>query len=450
MDWIERLNQAIGYIDRHLDDEISYDEISRITLSPIGLFQRFFVLAAGISLFEYIRRRKLTSALIDLQKTNMKVIDIALKYGYESSDAFCVAFKRLYGITPSEVKKTDKDLKHYDRIYLTLTVTYVKGDNDMVLLNIDKYRYYEPLFEGARIVLNNMGVKYSPEYIAGISGAAFKIACGCPSRPTCVIDRWTTDFIRYLGYEVTEYPCTDKDGNDITDKMIEAVKKSIDNGRPALVWHAFTQEEYDVVCGYDEEAKQFIGRGTNKGYDDYAREPWDRAKTSNVWGFGAIIIGDKIAEFNEKEAEISSLVNAVKHARKELPEGKENWEKEGIEWYHQWFEDYSKEGKERSLADAYCYDVYSSVRKAGVVYLHELAHKYDGSIADCFHYAAASFEREAKELEKARPYLSWDSPWGIDEERSKNLAPILKEAALHYEKAIEYLEKILIYIGINS
>jgi AraC-like DNA-binding protein len=243
VDWIERLNQAVGYIDKNLDGEINYDEISRITVSQIGLFQRFFVLAAGITLSEYIRRRKLTNALIDLQKSDAKVTDIAFRYGYESSDAFCVAFKRLYGITPSEARKTAHSLKHYERIYFTLTVTYVKGDSDMVLLNIDKYRYYEPLFEGARIILNNMGEKYTPEYIAGISGAAFKIAGGCPSCPTCVLDRWTPDFIRYLGYEVTEYPCFDESGNDISDKMIEAVKKQIDSGKPALVWHAFTPAE---------------------------------------------------------------------------------------------------------------------------------------------------------------------------------------------------------------
>ena len=438
MDWVERLNQAVGYIDKNLDGEINYDEISRITVSPIALFQRFFVLATGgVTLAEYIRRRKLTRALVDLQNTDDKVIDIAIKYGYESSDAFCVAFKRLYGITPSQAKTTEKNLKHYDRIHFTLTITYVKGESDMVLLNIDKYRYYDPMFEGARIILNNRGEKFTPEYIQGISGSAFKIAGGCPSCPTSIYDKWTHKFIRYLGYETKHYPCFDKDGKDITDKMIEAVKKSIDNGKPAIVWNAFSVAEYDVVCGYDNEAKQFIGRCALKGNDDYVREAWYRAKTCDCAPvLGAIIIGEKISDFDSKEAEIQSVTNAVKHARKES-------DNEGIKFYRKWADEYSREGKERGVADAYCYDVYSSVRKAAVVYLHNLGYSYDGAIADCFHYAAASFEREANELEKARPYLSWESPWGIDEERSKNLAPILKAAAEQYEKGIEYLEKIL-------
>ena len=226
MDWIERLNQAVAYIDRNLEEEISYEEISRITVSPINLFQRFFVLATGITLAEYIRRRKLTCALKELQYTDSRITDIAVKYGYESSDAFCVAFKRLYGITPSQARKSGERLKRYDRIFFTLTITYIKGDSDMILLNIDKYRYYEPLFEGVRIILSYIGEKYTSEYILGISGAAFKIAGGCPSRPTCVSDMWTTDFIKYLGYEIKEYPCFDENGNDISDRKSTRLNSS--------------------------------------------------------------------------------------------------------------------------------------------------------------------------------------------------------------------------------
>jgi len=63
VDWVERLNQAIAYIDKNLDGDISYEEISRITATPISMFQRFFVLIIGITLAEYIRRRKFSCAL---------------------------------------------------------------------------------------------------------------------------------------------------------------------------------------------------------------------------------------------------------------------------------------------------------------------------------------------------------------------------------------------------
>jgi len=139
------------------------------------------------------------------------------------------------------------------------------------------------------------------------------------------------------------------------------------------------------------------------------------------------------------------LKNAVAHARKTLKQGQKSFEAEGIEFYRQWAEDYSKSGRERGVADAYCYDTYSSVRKAAVKYLRELAVKYD--CRDNLEYAAACFEREAGELAKAQPLISWDSPWGVDEDRSRNLAPILLAAAEHYEMGMEYLEKALAQIN---
>ncbi|MCL2665858.1 MAG: AraC family transcriptional regulator [Defluviitaleaceae bacterium] len=436
--WIDRLNDAVWYIDENLDGEIDYGEISRITVSPAALFQRFFVMATGgVTLAEYIRRRKMSRALDDLQKNGARVTDTAIKYGYESADAFCVAFKRLFGVTPSQAKISGDQLKRYDRIYFSLTVSHVKDGNGTALLNVDEYRCYDPLFEGARIILNMMGENFTTEYVQGISGSAFKIAGGCPSCPTSVYDMWPHKLIRLLGYETKHYPCFDKSNADVTAEMVEAVKKSVDCGRPALVWNAFSVAEYDVVCGYNNDTKQFIGRCAAKGAGDYAREPWDRAKTCSCAPvFGAIIVGEKKSAFDENEAERMSIINAVKHAKSENSG-------EGLKFYRKWIKEYTSEGKERGVADAYCYDMYSSVRKAAPVYLHALAYKHDGSVSDMLHFAAACFEKEAAELEKARPFLSWNSNWGVDEARSKSLAPILKEAAEQYKKGMEYLGRIV-------
>ena len=82
MEWLQNLNKAIDYIENNLDKEISYDEAARIACCSTTYFQRMFTYAAGISLSEYIRRRKMTQAAFDLQTTKCKVLDIALKYGY--------------------------------------------------------------------------------------------------------------------------------------------------------------------------------------------------------------------------------------------------------------------------------------------------------------------------------------------------------------------------------
>ncbi len=135
MEWVDRMNAVIDYVEKHLCDEISPDEVSRIIASPYTVFQRSFAQITGIPLSEYVRRRRLTSAAYEIQNTDKRIIDIALQYGYESADAFGVAFKRLHGITPNMVRKKDTQLKFYSRLHFTFTI---KGVNEMDYKIIEK------------------------------------------------------------------------------------------------------------------------------------------------------------------------------------------------------------------------------------------------------------------------------------------------------------------------
>ena len=145
MESFDRLNRAISYIENNLSGEVDYNEISKITLSPISSFQRFFNLTAGMSLSEYIRRRKLSCAASEILKTDNKIIDIAMKYGYESADAFSTAFKRMYNISPSETRKKCVELVPFNRLYFNLSIISVKGDRK--LHNFEKFEItnHEPL-----------------------------------------------------------------------------------------------------------------------------------------------------------------------------------------------------------------------------------------------------------------------------------------------------------------
>ena len=79
MEWIERLNDAIGYIEEHLTDEIDYGQLGRIACCSSYHFQRMFAYMAGIPLSEYIRRRRMSLAAVDLQGNSMKIVDVAGK-----------------------------------------------------------------------------------------------------------------------------------------------------------------------------------------------------------------------------------------------------------------------------------------------------------------------------------------------------------------------------------
>ena len=84
MEWVERLNEAIAYIEENFESEINYEHAARIACCSVFHFQRMFAYIAGVPLSLYIRRRRMTAAAFDLQTSDEKIIDLALKYGYDS------------------------------------------------------------------------------------------------------------------------------------------------------------------------------------------------------------------------------------------------------------------------------------------------------------------------------------------------------------------------------
>lgn len=122
MEWVDRMNAAVDYIEEHLCGEIDGEELAKRAACSEEAFRRTFSQVTGVSVAEYIRRRKLTCAAGDLQNSNERVIDIAMKYGYDSADAFRVAFRRLHGVTPMEARAGGVRMTFYCRINLKLTI----------------------------------------------------------------------------------------------------------------------------------------------------------------------------------------------------------------------------------------------------------------------------------------------------------------------------------------
>lgn len=128
MDWVLRLNNAINYIEENICARIDLEEVSKIACCGTYHFQRMFAYIADMPLSEYIRRRRMSLAAVDLQSGNEKVIDVSLKYGYDSPTAFNRAFKGVHGITPSQAREEGVILKAYPSIIFKITI---KGDSEM-------------------------------------------------------------------------------------------------------------------------------------------------------------------------------------------------------------------------------------------------------------------------------------------------------------------------------
>ena len=111
-------DDVICYLEKIVrsDCEIDYNEISKITMSPSSLFQRIFIFVSGISISDYVRKRRLTLAGYDLKDNDISVLNVSIKYGFQSHSSFSRAFKEHHGITPSEARLEDAKIYNYPPI----------------------------------------------------------------------------------------------------------------------------------------------------------------------------------------------------------------------------------------------------------------------------------------------------------------------------------------------
>jgi AraC family transcriptional regulator len=128
MEWLDRMKSAMDYIENHLEEEVDPAEAAKRACCSVTHFQRMFSFITGVHLSEYIRRRRLTLAGFALQEGNVKVIDVALKYGYDSPEAFSRAFKQLHGIMPTAARGKGAALKAFPRLSFHISI---RGDVEM-------------------------------------------------------------------------------------------------------------------------------------------------------------------------------------------------------------------------------------------------------------------------------------------------------------------------------
>ncbi|MEY8403736.1 AraC family transcriptional regulator [Oscillospiraceae bacterium 44-34] len=127
MDWLENWNKALDELERSLNGEIRLEELGRLAGCSPYHFQRMFSYLAGVPLKEYVRRRRMTRAAADL-RAGEKVLEVALRYGYDSPTAFNRAFQGIHGVAPSLAKQDGVKLKAFPRIRFKFVL---KGDVEM-------------------------------------------------------------------------------------------------------------------------------------------------------------------------------------------------------------------------------------------------------------------------------------------------------------------------------
>ena len=141
---MHQFNQTMDYLEQQLTGEVDMKRFQQLSGYSYPLFSRIFFIMADMTLAEYLRNRRLSEAVTDLRETTEKVIDIAMKYGYDSADAFSAAFKKFHGATPSEVRN-GKAYRVFPRLQLSLKITGGK--------NMDIKIQKKPAFTVAGVLL---------------------------------------------------------------------------------------------------------------------------------------------------------------------------------------------------------------------------------------------------------------------------------------------------------
>lgn len=273
MDWVRSLNLAIEYIENHLFDNIVCEDIAQHAFYSSFHFQRAFSLLTGITVSEYIRNRRLSLAAQDLLYNNEKVIDVALKYGYNTPESFTKAFQRFHGVLPSQAKKFGIELKSFNR----LTLKIVLEGGSIMDYKIEQKDSFRVVVKTRRFTTENSGNKiplFWSDYfssglhhqICGMIGICFPVETGCK------------DFEYGIGCDEKYVTSAPEGFRTIAIpsytwaifKCIGPMPDAIQNMWKRVYSEWLPQSAYELIDGYDIE---FYTKGDNSS-KDYISEIW--------------------------------------------------------------------------------------------------------------------------------------------------------------------------------
>ncbi len=272
MDWMKSLNMGIEYIENNLLLDININDISKAVNISNSHFQRAFSIMTGFTINEYIRNRRLTLAGEELLKTDIKIIDLSMKYNYETPESFTKAFTRFHNVSPSKARKGKTNLKSFNPLIIKIIL---EGGNVMDY-RIEKDREIELILK-LKTIENKEGkneiTEFWDEYfsnglddiVTGLYGVcgesfedgSFKYGIGNLKSEVEIIPD---------GFEVLKLPAT----NWVVFKSIGKIPESIQNLWEKIYSEWLPQTKYEILPGYEFE-KYTYGDSSSS---DYISEVW--------------------------------------------------------------------------------------------------------------------------------------------------------------------------------
>lgn len=279
MNWMESISAAIAYIEAHITEEITIQEVGDyVHISPF-YFQKGFSILCGYTVSEYIRNRRLTLAGKELLQPGSRVIDVALKYGYDSPDSFTKAFSRFHGCTPAELKSAGAALKSFAPLHIEISL---KG-GFMMDCRIEEKKAFTVLC-ASKLIPYDEGTAQCPafwdEHYASGRG---KYVCGMYG--ICYDERMEGDTFKYMiaddynpampvpeGFETVTIPALTwavfPSKGPLPQTLQDVTRRAFSEWLP-------DNTEYQVAAGYSVEFYTDVSKYPKGGQDEnYYCEIW--------------------------------------------------------------------------------------------------------------------------------------------------------------------------------
>lgn len=277
MDWITRLQNSVDHIENHLLDDLSIEEVAETAFVSSFHYQRIFSLLTGMTIGEYIRKRRLARAGQEITCSGDKVIDIALKYGYDSPESFSKAFTRFHGISPAAARNPGSSLKSFSPLVLKITI---EGGLTMEY-RIENKQDFRVLVMSRMFTAETSSAEIPKFWNEFFSKGCNKVACGrfgicCPP------EKGSRQFKYGIGNYLNETSADQSDvpaGFEILDipagiwavfPCVGPMPDSIQNLWKRIYSEWLPTSGYEIVPGYDIE----MYTEGNVDSSDYKSEIW--------------------------------------------------------------------------------------------------------------------------------------------------------------------------------
>lgn len=338
MYWTQSIQNALRYIEDALLDELTIDGIAGRANSSSEHFQRVFSIVTGMPIKEYIRVRRLSLAGRELAETDVKVVDVALKYGYETAESFTKAFTRFHGISPSAAKRRADGLKYFSPITIRIDISggydmrrrlipdvpviAYDGNNAAFFITLleatlramgeecDRARLIALSGEGNRFCWTEGAWAFGNEVIESINETPFETE----HRVLSAIG-WRARYVTVQFDARGEFLNTDR--MQIRRDFVD----SIDRGFPVLIRYIEHDDcDLNLFFGYEDDGERIVGYDYNRGFEvgrsmtleRDAPTPWAQWER-NLSGY--ILLKSKGEQVPERAVALSAFRQIVAHAR---------------------------------------------------------------------------------------------------------------------------------------